>query len=98
MTDLPANKDQPNYLMVITGRLSREIILEAMRTMDAEAYAKIFLNLFYRFYYSSRAVISDPGSNWVRSFWRRLCEKAGIEQRLSTAFHPQPDDATEREN
>lgn len=98
MTDLPAKKDQPKYLMVITDRLSKEIILEAMTTMNAEACAKRFLQCFYRFHGFPRAITSDRGSNWVSDFWRRLCEQAGIEQRLSTAFHPQTDGATERAN
>ena len=98
MTDLPANRDQPRYLMVITDRLSKEVILEAMKTMDAEACAKRFLSSFYRFHGFPRAITSDRGSNWVGDFWRRLCEKAGIELRLSTAFHPQTDGATERAN
>lgn len=36
MTDLPVISNcQPRYLMVITDRLSKEIILEAMTTMSA---------------------------------------------------------------
>ena len=31
-------------------------------------------------------------------FWRRFCKITGIEQRLSTAFHPETDGATERMN
>ena len=99
MTDLPtSNNKQPSYLMVITDRLSKEIILEAMTTMSAEACAKRFLQCFYRYHGFPKAITSDRGSNWVGDFWRRLCERVGIEQRLSTAFHPQTDGATERAN
>ncbi|KAI0993189.1 hypothetical protein K3495_g14995, partial [Podosphaera aphanis] len=99
MTDLPtSNNSQPRYLMVITDRLSKEITLEAMTSMSAEACARRFLQCFYRFHGFPRAITSDRGSNWVGDFWRRLCERAGIQQRLSTAFHPQTDGATERAN
>ncbi|KAI0995604.1 Transposon Tf2-6 polyprotein [Podosphaera aphanis] len=91
MIDLPAKKDQPQYLMVITDRLSKEITLEVMTTVTAEACAKKFLHCFYRFHGFPRAIVSDRGSNWVGDFWTRLCEKTGIKQRLSTAFHPQTD-------
>ncbi|KAI0992408.1 hypothetical protein K3495_g15777, partial [Podosphaera aphanis] len=99
MTDLPATDDnQPRYLMVITDRLSKEIILETMTTMSAEACARRLLQCFYRFHGFPSAITSDRGSDWVGDFWRRLCERAGIQQRLSTAFHPQTDGATERAN
>jgi hypothetical protein len=99
MTDLPAKeKDDPRYLMVITDRLSKAVTLEAMTTMDAEACAERFVQSHYRFHHFPRAMTSDRGSNWVGRFWRKLCELVGIEQRLSTAFHPQTDGATERMN
>lgn len=68
MTDLPANKDQPRYLMVITDRLSKEITLEAMKNMSAETCAERFLQCFYRFHGFPRAITSDQGSNWVGDF------------------------------
>lgn len=98
MTDLPAADGQPQNLMVITDRLSKNIILEAMTTMDAEACAQKFLQCFYRFHGFPRAITSDRGGNWISDFWKRLCELVGIQQRLSTAFHPQTDGATERAN
>lgn len=61
MTVLPANKDQPRYLMVITDRLSKEIILEAMETMSAEACAKRSIQCFYRFHSFPRVITSDRG-------------------------------------
>jgi hypothetical protein len=99
MTELPAeNKGDPRYLMVITDRLLKGTTLEAMNTMEAEACAERFLQCHYRFHGFPRAITSDRGSNWVGRFWTKLCELVGMEQRLSTAFHPETDGATERMN
>ncbi|CCE31947.1 uncharacterized protein CPUR_05804 [Claviceps purpurea 20.1] len=99
MTELPAENDgDPRFLMAISDRLLHSVTLEAMTTMDAEACAKVFVNSHWRFHGFPAALTSDRGSNWTGRFWRRLCHLVGIEQRLSTAFHPQTDGATERWN
>lgn len=98
MTDLPADDDGPRFLMVITDRLLKSCTLEAMTSMEAEACAECFLKCHYRFHGFPSAITSDRGSNWVGHFWSRLCKLVGVEQRLSTAYHPQTDGATERMN
>ncbi|KAI0997510.1 hypothetical protein K3495_g10679 [Podosphaera aphanis] len=99
MTELPAKgKEDPKYLMVITDRLLKGVTLEAMTFMNAEECADRFLQCHYRFHGFPKAITSDRGSNWVGDFWARLCKVTGIEQRLSTAFHPETDGATERMN
>lgn len=99
MTDLPAAAPgDPRFLMVITDRLSKMIVLEPMETMGAEACAERFVDCWWRFHGFPKAITSDRGSNWVGGFWSRLCELTGVEQRLSTAFHPETDGATERAN
>ncbi|KAI0993224.1 hypothetical protein K3495_g14960 [Podosphaera aphanis] len=99
MTDLPS-KDKTNarYLMVITDRLLKSVTLEAMTSMNAEDCAERFMQCHYRFHGFPNALTSDRGSNWVGDFWTRLCQLAGIKQRLSTAYHPETDGATERMN
>ena len=99
MTDLPAkNKGDPRFMMVITDRLLKSVTIEAMTTMGAEACAERFVQCHYRYHGFPNFLTSDRGSNWVGDFWRRLCELVGIEQRLSTAFHPQTDGGPERMN
>ena len=99
MTDLPAkNKNDPRYLMVITGRLLKSVTLEAMNSMNAEECADQFLQCNFRCHGFPKALTSDRGSNWIGDFWRGLCKGARIEQRVSTAFHPETDGATERMN
>ncbi|CAJ2661542.1 unnamed protein product [Trifolium pratense] len=98
MTDLPGEKDQPRFLMVITDRLSKEIILEAMTTMTAEACAIRFLHCFYRFHGFPRAIVSDRGSNWVGDFWRRLCNRVAANDPLPSQkqddYQPEPINVT----
>lgn len=99
MTDLPAkDKDDPRFLMVITDRLLKSVTFEAMTTMNAEDCAERFLNCHVRFHGFPKALTSDRGSNWVGDFWTYMCKSSNIEQRLSTAFHPETDGATERMN
>lgn len=99
ITDLPpSSKSGARFLWVIVDRLAKSVTLEPMVSMEAEACADRFLNCHFRFHGMPRTIVSDRGSNWTSKFWRRFCAKAGIEQRLSTAFHPQTDGATERFN
>ena len=99
MTELPGDdKNAPRFLMVISDRLLHSVTLEAMPSMEAEECAQVFVNSHWRFHGFPTAIASDRGSNWTGRFWRHLCQLVGIEQRLSTAFHPQTDGATERWN
>ncbi|KAL5596424.1 uncharacterized protein BROUX77_007108 [Berkeleyomyces rouxiae] len=99
MTELPAKKSgDPRYLMVIVDRLTGGVALEAMNTMKAEECAERFLQCYWKHHGFPRALVSDRGTNWTSEFWTHLCKLTGIEQRLSTGFHPQTDGATERMN
>lgn len=99
ITDLPpTGKEGCRYLWVIVDRFTKAVTLEAMPSMEAEACAQRFLSCHFRFHGMPRSIVSDRGTNWVSRFWRHFCALAGIEQRLSTSYHPQTDGATERAN
>lgn len=97
ITDLPKSQGCSNIL-VIKDRLSKEVCLEAMASMNAESCADRFLQCFVKYHGWPRAITSDRGSNWTGKFWRHLCLRLGIQQRLSTAYHPQTDGGAERAN
>jgi transposase InsO family protein len=99
MVDLPAKDETaPRYLLVITDRLSKYVQLEAMTSMSAENCAKVFRDTWWRFRGFPNSIITDRGSDWLGGFWTTLCKLVGIEQLLSTAYHPQTDGGTERAN
>ena len=69
-----------------------------MKSITSDALAEAFLTHFYMHHGLPLAVTSDRGPQFVSGFWRIICEKLSIQRRLSTAFHPQSDGATERAN
>lgn len=99
ITDLPPTGEiGARYLWVIRDWLTRAVTLEVMDSMDAEACAQRFISCHFRFHGMPLSIVSDRGSNWTGRFWRRFCVLAGIEQRLSMAYHPQTDGGPERTN
>ena len=44
------------------------------------------------------SIVSDRGSVFMSKFWSSLCYFLSIKRRLSTAFYPQTDGQTERQN
>ena len=97
ITGLPESEKCTN-LMVITDRLGKGIILEPMRTIEAKDVARVFLRTFYRQHGLPAAITSDRGPQFVSALWKRVCQLLGIVRRLSTAYHPETDGATERMN
>ncbi|XP_044720089.1 reverse transcriptase (RNA-dependent DNA polymerase) domain-containing protein [Hirsutella rhossiliensis] len=80
----------------ITGHPGRDVTLNILQR--SYFWPQQYLMCHYRFHGFPKTMTSDRGSNWVSKFWQRLCELVRIEQRLSTAYHPQTDGATERMN
>ena len=97
MTHLPSSKECTN-LMVITCRMTGNLILAPLRELTTETVANEFLWVFYRHHGPPQWIVSDRGTQWVNGFWERVCELIRIERKLSTAYHPQTDGATERVN
>jgi len=99
ITDLPPSKENgATNLLVITDRLTKGVILIGMTEITAGRVAEVFLTHFYMHHGLPLTITSDRGSQFVGGFWRIVCEKLSIQRRLSTAFHPQSDGATERAN
>lgn len=99
MVSLPkARKTGRTVLWVIVDRLTKNVTVEAMGDCDAAACAERFLSCHYRFHGLPKSIVSDRGPQWTSDFWRHLCKLAGIQQRLSTAYHPETDGQTERAN
>ena len=67
-------------------------------TIDAPGLAEVIIDVVVRHHGLLDSIITDRGSLFTSKFWSSLCYFLGIKRRLSTAFHPQTDGQTERQN
>jgi hypothetical protein len=86
-------------ITVFTDRLGKGVILvPCSSTITAEEFARLFIRSYYGLHGLPQAMVSDRGPQFIGMAWKTVCSLLGIERRLSTAFHPQTDGATERVN
>ena len=67
-------------------------------TIDALGLAKVILDVIVWHYGLYDSIVSDKSSLFTLKFWSSLCYFLGIKRRLSTAFYPQTDGQTKRQN
>ena len=79
--------------------LARWYILQlSTTTATAEDTARIFRHDVFRLHGVPMQLVTDRDSKFTAAFWKEVCRLLGIEQAMSTAFHPQTDGQTERVN
>ena len=67
-------------------------------TIDASGLAKVIFDVVIQHHGLPNSIVSDKGSLFTSKFWLLLCYFLGIKRRLFTAFYPQTDGQTERQN
>ena len=66
--------------------------------ITGEGVAKLYMDHVYRWFGLPDKVISDRDPRFTSHFAKGLTQILGIQQNISTAFHPQTDGLTERKN
>ena len=87
-------------ILVVVDRLTKLAhYIPVKKTIDAPHLATVFFKKWVlRGCGVPRRIISDRGSLFTSRFWEALCAHLGTSRGLSTAFHPQTDGQTERQN
>ena len=67
-------------------------------TIDAPGLAEIIIDVVVRYHGLPDSIVADRGLPFTSKFWSLLCYFLSIKKKLSTAFHPQTDGQTERQN
>ena len=67
-------------------------------TVTADALANMLIRDIVRLHGIPKSIVSDRGSLFTSGFWTTFCGLLQIRRDLSTAFHPQTDGQTERQN
>ena len=88
-----------NAILVIVDQFSKVIKLEAI-TMEltSEGTARILRDQVFRDHRLPRRIVHDCDTHFMSSYTLSLMTLLGVQQNLSTAYHPQTDGQTERVN
>ena len=102
ITGLPPSKRAGivyDSILVVVDRFTKMArYLATKKTITAEELGELFFFEIACRFGIPAGVVSDRGSVFTSAFWSTLCYHAKIKRRLSTAFHPQTDGQTEKQN
>ena len=91
--------DSYDSILVIVNWLTKMVYYEPVKvTINTPSLAEVIINVVVRHHGLLDSIVTDRGSLFTSKFWSSLCYFLGIKRRLSTAFHPQTDGQTERQN
>jgi hypothetical protein len=86
-------------ILVIVDKYTKwAIYVPTRKDIDAPELAELMLERLNGEFGMPKNLVSDRGSLFTSKFWSTLCYYLGARRRLSTAFHPQTDGQTERQN
>lgn len=96
---LPDSKGYTALMVVVDHDSTKGvIIIPCTEQVDATRTATMYhRNVFRRFGLPDK-FLSDRGPQFDSNFLKELWKLTGVEGRMSTAYHPQMDDETERMN
>ena len=98
VTDLPLASNYDS-MFVVVDRFSKAIIVTpCKKSITADETAQLFLANVWRRTGLPQHVISDRGPQFASQVMKEIWKKLGVQQAMSTAYHPQTDGATERVN
>ena len=99
ITDLPLSDGFDSILVVVDrGLMKGVILLPCNKTITAEQVANLLLENLYKRFGLPDKIISDRGPQFAAHAFRELLKLLNVTSKLSMAYHPQTDGATERVN
>ncbi|KAH3745938.1 gag-pol fusion protein [Pelomyxa schiedti] len=93
---LRATRRGNSYILVMIDHLTGDVELKATRHPDAESAVRALVHSWVCRKGIPRVMISDRGTHFTNRIMTGPCSMLGIEQRMTTPYHPQADGKTER--
>jgi hypothetical protein len=99
ITALPKSEGHDAILTIVNHGCTRAaLFLPCSTSITGEGVARLYFENVYRWFGLPDKVISDRDPRFTSNFAKALTEKLGIQQNVSSAFHPQTDGLSERKN
>ena len=83
-------------ILVVVDRLTKMSHFIPVRSLRTEELADVFIDRIYSLHGAPDSIVSDRGTQFVSTFWGRLCARLKTKLTPSTAFHQQTDGQSER--
>ena len=97
----PGSRSPLDHIMhfnMIVDYLTKWAEAYAMPYQTSENMAKILVNEFICRFGIPSQIHSDQGSQFEAALFQQMCQLLGMRKTRTTAFHPQSDGQTERQN
>ena len=99
ITDLPKSGKYDAILTIVDQGCSKAAkFIPINKTIDGEGVAAQYFKYLFPLFGIPKRIISDRDPRFTSHFSKAVCKATGIQQNLSTAFHPRTDGQTERMN
>ena len=91
--------DNYKSIFVIVDWLTKMVYYKPVKvSIDAPGLAEVIMDVVVQHHGLPDLIVTNRRSLFTLKFWSSLCYFLGIKRRLSTAFHPQTDGQSERQN
>lgn len=88
-----------NAILVVIDRYTKmALYIPVTKDITAPELADLMIDEVFTRFGVPKGIVSDRDPKFTSQFWSACCYHAAIKRRLSTAFHPQTDGQTERQN
>lgn len=94
-----ANTLPTHSILVVIDRYTKLAkYIPAKKTWTAEDLADAMVDVVFTQFGRPKSIVSDRGSLFTSNFWSAFCYHLWVRLGYSTAYHPQTDGQTERQN
>lgn len=99
ITHLPKSQNGNDSILVIVDKLTKYLHCFAIKEkISSQETAALFFERIVTLHGLPSKIISDRDTRFTSNFWRELMRIVGVQQNMSTSFHPQTDGQSERMN
>ena len=99
ITKLPKSRNYDTILTITDHDCTKaSLFVPCREDISAKGVAKLFISYVFRHYGLPQKIISDRDPRFTSKFMKKLSRILGIQQNISTAYHPRTDGQSERTN
>jgi len=99
ITDLPQSDKYNAILTIVDQGCSKAVkFIPCTKNITGEGVATLYLRNLVPWFGMPKRIITNQDPQFISVFSTEICNQTGIQQNVSTAFHPQTDGQMERKN